>query len=144
MRSFILVLAALCALPALANDTLPARVQSALDARNLPADSLSIHVTDLETGGPVLDWNGDVARNPASTMKLVTTLVALDLLGPSYRWKTDVYALGTVENGQLDGDLLLKGYGDPFLVTERVWQMLRRVQQLGVRDPWRLRAAQRV
>ncbi|MEO1203027.1 MAG: D-alanyl-D-alanine carboxypeptidase/D-alanyl-D-alanine-endopeptidase [Pseudomonadota bacterium] len=134
MRFVIFALTVVLAAPVVASDALPARVQSALDARNLPADSLSIHVTDLATGDPVLDWNGDVARNPASTMKLVTTLVALDVLGPSYRWKTDVYALGSVEDGQLEGDLLLKGYGDPFLVTERVWQMLRRVQQLGIRE----------
>ena len=123
------------AVPALAqdDDRLPARVRSVLGVRDIPAESLSVHVKDLATGETVLDWNGDVARNPASTMKLVTTLVALDVLGPSYRWKTDVYALGSVENGRLEGDLLLKGYGDPFLVTERVWQMLRRVQQLGLR-----------
>ncbi len=136
MKPRILVLAlSLCAaLNVAADDVLPARIQSALAARSLPADSLSIHIIDLATGEPVFDWNGSVARNPASTMKLVTTLVALDVLGPSYRWKTDVYALGSIEDGRLDGDLLLKGYGDPFLVTERVWQMLRRVRQLGLRD----------
>ena len=117
-----------------ADDALPVRVQNALNVRDIPAETLSIHVTDLGTGDTVLTWNADVARNPASTMKLVTTLAALDVLGPSYRWKTDVYALGEVADGRLDGDLLIKGYGDPFLVTERVWQLLRRLQQLGIRD----------
>jgi len=119
---------------AFANGELPLRVRSSLAARDIPADSVSIHVRELESGQTVLDWNGDVARNPASTMKLVTTLVALDVLGPSYRWKTEVYALGDVNDGRLDGDLMLKGYGDPFLVTERVWQLLRRVQQFGIRE----------
>jgi D-alanyl-D-alanine carboxypeptidase/D-alanyl-D-alanine-endopeptidase (penicillin-binding protein 4) len=63
---------------------------------------------------------------------LLTTLVALDLLGPAYRWKTDVYALGDIEDGRLDGDLLLKGYGDPFLVTERVWELVRRLRIEGI------------
>ena len=130
----LIVMGLLLAGHAQARDTLPERVQDALDVRAVPADSLSIHVTDVDTGETILDWNGDTARNPASTMKIVTTLVALDLLGPSYRWKTDVYALGDITDGRLDGDLLIKGYGDPFLVTERVWQLLRRLRQLGLRD----------
>jgi D-alanyl-D-alanine carboxypeptidase/D-alanyl-D-alanine-endopeptidase (penicillin-binding protein 4) len=65
-------------------------------------------------------------------MKLLTTLVALDVLGPTYRWTTDLYALGALEDGRLDGDLLIKGHGDPFLVTERAWQMLRLVRQAGI------------
>jgi D-alanyl-D-alanine carboxypeptidase/D-alanyl-D-alanine-endopeptidase (penicillin-binding protein 4) len=73
-----------------------------------------------------------VSRNPASTMKLLTTLVALDTLGPTYRWTTEVHALGELDAGHLTGDLLIKGHGDPFLVTERVWQMLRLVRQAGV------------
>ena len=118
-----------------AADRLPPGVKNSLAVRNVPAESLSIQVTDLDTGKSVLAWNADVPRNPASTMKLVTTLAALDILGPSYRWTTDVYALGSVDdNGRLDGDLLLKGHGDPFLVTERVWQLTRMINQAGVRE----------
>ena len=98
----------------------------------LPHASLSVYVTDLETGETILDWNGDESRNPASTIKLLTTLVALDVLGPTYHWRTDVYALGDIDNGRLDGDLAIKGYGDPFLVTERVWQMLRDIRRAGI------------
>ena len=55
---------------------------------------------------------------------MLTTLVALDTLEPAYTWKTDVLPmLGEVTNGVLEGDLLLKGYGDPYLVTERFWQI---------------------
>ena len=86
---------------------------------------------DLASGDVVLDWYPDVARNPASTIKLLTTLVALDVLGPAYKWQTDVYAVGDIEDGHLQGDLLIKGNGDPFLVTERVWQLLREVRQAG-------------
>ena len=114
------------------NDELPVGVRSVLNLRQLPQDSLSIHVEDVETGEVVLEYLAATPRNPASTMKLLTTLVALDSLGPSYRWKTDVYALGEVEGGRLDGDLLLKGYGDPFLVTERFWQMLRSIRRAGI------------
>lgn len=115
-----------------AETTLPRSVRSALDVRHLPDDSVSIYVEDLESGEVVLDLNSGIARNPASTLKLLTTLVALDVLGPAYQWHTDVYALGEIEDGHLRGDLLIKGGGDPFLVTERVWQLLRDVRQSGI------------
>jgi D-alanyl-D-alanine carboxypeptidase/D-alanyl-D-alanine-endopeptidase (penicillin-binding protein 4) len=129
--AFLLVLSGPLAIAA-DNDELPVGVRSVLNLRQLPQDSLSIHVEDVETGEVVLEHLAATPRNPASTMKLLTTLVALDTLGPSYRWKTDVYALGGVEGGRLNGDLLLKGYGDPFLVTERFWQMLRSIRRAGI------------
>ena len=113
---------------------LPAIVQAALDVRQVPADSLSIFVQDLDSGEVILNWNDVVPRNPGSTIKLLTTLVALDVLGPVYTWKTDVFVRGDVSDGHLKGDLLLKGNGDPFLVTERVWALLRQVRQSGIHD----------
>ena len=121
----------LLALPA---DELPGEVRSALNYRQLPHDSVSMFVEDLDSGEVVLRWQDDVARNPGSTIKLLTTLVALDVLGPTYTWQTDVYALGEIADGKLDGDLLLRGNGDPFLVTERVWQLLRQIRQAGIRE----------
>ena len=111
---------------------LPQPVRHILDIRKVPHDSLSIYVQDVDSGEVVLSWKDDVPRNPASTMKLLTTLVGLDTLGPNYRWTTDIFALGELEDGRLAGDLLIRGHGDPFLVTERVWQMLRLVRQAGI------------
>ena len=115
------------------NEELPLSVQSALNVRKVPHDSLSVYVEDLDSGEVMLRWRELEPRNPGSTIKLLTTLVALDELGPAYTWKTDVYALGEISDGRLAGDLLLRGNGDPFLVTERVWQLLRRVRQAGIR-----------
>lgn len=117
---------------AMAEAALPLPVQSALNYRSLPPESLSVYVEDIASGEVVIEWNDAVMRNPASVEKMVTTLIALDTLGPTYRWKTDIYFLGDVQKGVLHGDLLLKGYGDPYLVTERFWQMLRRIRQAGV------------
>jgi D-alanyl-D-alanine carboxypeptidase/D-alanyl-D-alanine-endopeptidase (penicillin-binding protein 4) len=117
-----------------AEPELPLPVRTSLDIRQLPHDSLSIFVQDLDSGEVILSWNDQVARNPGSTIKLLTTMVALDILGPAYTWNTDVFVMGDVENGRLEGDLLLKGYGDPFLVTERVWQLLRQIRQMGIRE----------
>ncbi len=128
----------LCCLVAVVADSaeteLPAGIRSIMNVRELPYESLSIYVEDVDTGETVLRWLDGEPRNPASTVKLLTTLVSLDVLGPAYRWKTDVFAMGEIKGDRLDGDLLIKGYGDPFLVTERVWQLLRDIRFAGVRD----------
>ncbi|MEX2122662.1 MAG: D-alanyl-D-alanine carboxypeptidase/D-alanyl-D-alanine-endopeptidase [Woeseia sp.] len=134
IMSWSLFLCALC-LPvaALAENTLPPGVRNVLNHRQLPDTSLSLYVENLRTGEPVLAWNEDEPRNPASVAKLLTTLVSLDVLGPSYTWKTDVYLAGEIRDDELDGDLLLKGYGDPYLTTERLWTMLHAVRDTGIR-----------
>ncbi len=132
MRWLAFLLIALTSTALAAESELPLRVQGALNTRNLPHETLSLFVADVQTGETLLEWRADEPRNPASTIKLLTTLVALDVLGPSYQWRTDVFAIGERAGGQLDGDLAIKGYGDPFLVTERVWQLLRNVRQAGI------------
>jgi D-alanyl-D-alanine carboxypeptidase/D-alanyl-D-alanine-endopeptidase (penicillin-binding protein 4) len=117
-----------------AEPTLPNSVLSVISLRQLPPESLSVYVEDLDSGEVLLEWQELEPRNPGSTIKLLTTLVALDVLGPGYVWRTKVYALGAVESGQLRGDLLIKGDGDPFLVTERVWQLLRNIRSAGIQS----------
>ncbi len=67
-------------------------------------------------------------------MKLVTTYAALELLGPAYRWKTEAYASAPTREGVLEGDLLLKGYGDPKLDLEAFWILLRALRGKGLRE----------
>jgi D-alanyl-D-alanine carboxypeptidase/D-alanyl-D-alanine-endopeptidase (penicillin-binding protein 4) len=129
------VVAVLMSTPGIAADAkLPLPVADRLDHRQIPHETTSIYVEDLETGDVVVRWNEAVPRNPGSTIKMLTTLAAIDVLGPTYTWQTDVYALGPVADGTLQGDLLIKGHGDPFMVTERVWQMLRRIRQAGINE----------
>jgi len=80
-----------------------------------------------------LSQRARVAMNPASVMKLVTTYAALDLLGPAHTWHTAVYTDGPVVDGVLQGNLYLQGGGDPKLVSERLWLLMRRIQGLGLR-----------
>lgn len=115
-----------------AQQALPISVKNVLNYRRVPEHTLSVYVESLDTGEVMLSWNDAEPRNPASVEKMLTTLVALDMLGPTYTWKTDVYLMGEIKDGVLDGDLLLKGHGDPYLVTERFWQLLRRIRRLGI------------
>jgi D-alanyl-D-alanine carboxypeptidase/D-alanyl-D-alanine-endopeptidase (penicillin-binding protein 4) len=134
MKKFLSMIVLVATASQAQGDELPARVKAALNIRDLPHESLSIHVADVDTGNVVLDWNADQARNPASTIKLLTTLVGLDLLGPTYEWRTEVFADGEIIDGRLQGDLAIKGYGDPFLVTDRVWRLIKDIRHAGVED----------
>ncbi|MEM8684869.1 MAG: D-alanyl-D-alanine carboxypeptidase/D-alanyl-D-alanine-endopeptidase [Pseudomonadota bacterium] len=134
MRNLLLLILLLPVVVDAGESGLPFGLRSVLELRQIPEENLSILVRDIESGETVLELNSGVPRNPASTIKLVTTLAALDVLGPAYQWNTDIYAIGDISEGRLDGDLLIKGHGDPFLVTDRVWQMLRRLRQLGIHD----------
>lgn len=119
---------------AAAQDRLPAPVQAALARARVPADAVSLLVA--QAGGsaaPRLSHRTDVPMNPASVMKLVTTIAALDTLGPAWAWTTPVYVEGTARDGTLYGNVYIKGQGDPKLVVERLWLLLRRVQGLDIR-----------
>jgi D-alanyl-D-alanine carboxypeptidase/D-alanyl-D-alanine-endopeptidase (penicillin-binding protein 4) len=111
---------------------LPERVQRVLDAYDMPPASYSAWVQAIGQNEPLLALNEDLPRNPASTIKLLTTFLALEDLGPAYTWSTETYVAGDLDGGRLQGDLYLKGYGDPYLVTERLWLLLRRLRQRGL------------
>lgn len=110
-----------------------ALVASTLQRYGIPREGWSIYVQEVGASEPILAVDEDLPRNPASTMKLLTTLVGLEELGPAYTWKTEAYAVSPVKNGRLEGDLYLKGYGDPYLVTESFWTLLNGLRNLGLR-----------
>ncbi len=113
---------------------LPPEVASALRRAHVPDEAVSVVLQEAGSARQVLSHNAETAMNPASLTKLLTTLVALDQLGPAWTWSTPLWLQGTLRDGVLDGSLIIKGSGDPKLVVERVWLLLRRVQQLGVRE----------
>src|SRR5690606_28290162 len=112
----------------------PRPVAAALDAARIPREALVAVVQEVDAAQPRLAVQAQRPVNPASLFKLVTTNAALELLGPAFTWKTAVWLDGAVHDGVLDGDLVIRGSGDPKLVHERVWLLLRRVQQFGVRE----------
>jgi D-alanyl-D-alanine carboxypeptidase/D-alanyl-D-alanine-endopeptidase (penicillin-binding protein 4) len=112
----------------------PPEVDAALQRAGVPRDAMVVVVQEVGAPEPRLAWQSQMPVNPASLMKLVTTAAALDLLGPAWAWSTPVWIQGTTLNGVLDGNLVIKGSGDPKFVQERLWQLLRRLQQLGVRE----------
>ena len=131
-----LLLGASCAGLAAPLSAMPPEVEAALARANIPREAIALLVLDADgaRAGPRLEHRSQVALNPASVMKLTTTFAALDLLGPAYVWTTPVYVDGTVQNGTLRGNVYIKGEGDPKLVLERLWLLLRRLQGLGIQQ----------
>nr|WP_256833131.1 D-alanyl-D-alanine carboxypeptidase/D-alanyl-D-alanine-endopeptidase [Pseudomonas oleovorans] len=117
-----------------ASAALPAKVEQALKANKISNNSLSVMTVPLGGQAGGLQFNADVSVNPASTMKLVTTYAALELLGPNHQWKTEFYADGPLKDGVLHGNLYLKGGGDPKLNMEKLWLLLRDLRINGVRQ----------
>jgi D-alanyl-D-alanine carboxypeptidase/D-alanyl-D-alanine-endopeptidase (penicillin-binding protein 4) len=127
----ILLLAIACAR---AQSSLPASVSQALAAAKIPAANVATVVQEVGVHNDRLRVNATASMNPASVMKLVTTYAALEQLGPAYRWKTEVYAAGTLQDGVLDGDLVLRGGGDPKLDLEAFWRLVRALRGKGLRE----------
>ncbi len=117
-----------------AQGTLPPAVSAALARAKVPLEAVSLLVVAADgQPAPRLSHRANVPLNPASVMKLVTTYAALDTLGPAFVWATAVHMDGPVKDGILQGNLYVKGQGDPKLVLERLWLLLRRVQGLGIK-----------
>jgi D-alanyl-D-alanine carboxypeptidase/D-alanyl-D-alanine-endopeptidase (penicillin-binding protein 4) len=112
---------------------LPQGASNILQRHKIPVNSLSVYVVDLDTGQPVIMLNEDIPRNPASTIKILTTYAGLELLGPNYLWETHFYLDGVLKNGTLKGNLIFQGGGDPFLSRESFWHMLHTLQARGMK-----------
>ena len=119
---------------AASGDALPGPVAQALARAGVPQSAVGLYVQQVDAPRPTAIFNASKAMNPASAIKLVTTFAALDLLGPAYTWKTEAYLLGRLQGDVLDGDLLLKGYGDPKLTVENFWLFLRSLRARGLRE----------
>ena len=112
---------------------LPTRLASALAVPgNAPGESGAVAV-DLRSGGIVFARNADEPLAPASNEKLTVTFSALEELGPAYRFQTVVLGHGRQVGSVWHGNLLLKGYGDPTLTTDRLDLLASRIAALGIR-----------
>lgn len=111
---------------------LPASVSKILAKYKLPKESLSIYIQEFDANDPLVALNIDTPRNPASVIKLLTTYAGLEILGPNYTWETHVHLDGKLNNGTLDGNLIIEGRGDPFLVRETFWHLLFTLRNRGI------------
>ena len=113
---------------------LPSVVAEALKKAGIPQTGVAVYVQSVDAVVPKVSHHAEKSMNPASVMKLVTTHAALDLLTPTYRWKTELYRDGEIVNGSLNGNLIIKGYGDPSFKAQEFWRLLMSLQQAGISE----------
>ena len=133
MRLAAIVVSLALPLAAAARD-LPAPVREALARAGVPDSAVAAVVVPVDRGPPAVSHNAEVPMNPASVMKLVTSYAALDLLGPAYTFKTEFLVTGDLTAGVLEGDLHIRGGGDPKLTADRLWMALHDLRARGLRE----------
>ena len=110
-----------------------AQLARALHARHVSPARTGAIVLDLESGTDLFAHNPRLGLRPASNEKLATTYAALTALGPSFRIETDVLGEGTQDGATWQGNLVLKGYGDPALSFAQVGALARQVAADGIK-----------
>ena len=123
-----------CATPATvrAPAGLPTTVVALLKVANIPTDAIGSVVIRVADGATVLSHQPGASMQPASTLKLVTSIVALERLGPTYRGRAELRTKGELVDGELRGDLLLRGMGNPDLNWEALQRMLQTLRHKGI------------
>lgn len=112
---------------------LEAQINEILTEPKLANAKVGVYVERLDDHQQLYSRDGDVKLIPASNVKLVTTAAALRHLMPDFRFKTDVFCQ-VDDAGLVSGDMVLKGYGDPYLIPERLWYLATRIYYSGVRE----------
>ena len=115
IRNKIVPLCLLLCLHLLAGAQTPAPVKWLLQAPYMRGASFSLVVKDVQEGRTVYSYDTDRLQSPASVLKTVATATALEILGEDYRYPTTLEYDGILENGTLEGNLYIKGSGDPSL-----------------------------
>ena len=131
-RTIFLVLTIWAAITMSAQDSLRIRLDSLLEDPMFETSQVAVMVYDLTADSVCYRHNERQLLRPASTMKLVTAITALDQLGPQYDFKTDIYYTGQIKGRTLVGNVYCVGGFDPTLTMGDVTDMALSVQQLGI------------
>ena len=94
--------------------------------------NLSIVVKDAATGSTLYDHNGAALMQPASNLKLFTSAAAMNVLGPDYTFSTTVAEDGAQSGSTLNGNLYLKGTGDPTMLAADYDALATKVAAAGI------------
>jgi serine-type D-Ala-D-Ala carboxypeptidase/endopeptidase (penicillin-binding protein 4) len=117
-----------------ATSVLPSAVNTRLEAAGIPTEALGAVVMRVRDGKVIWAHNGSVSMQPASTLKVLSSIVALETLQPTYRGRTELRSAAVIGGGVLGGDLVLKGLGDPDFDWQALRAMLVTLKHRGVND----------
>jgi D-alanyl-D-alanine carboxypeptidase/D-alanyl-D-alanine-endopeptidase (penicillin-binding protein 4) len=120
----------------MSNDPGDVRLRAELDeilrAPELSKAFVGVHVLSLTDGHTLFEHNSNKLFNPASNMKILTTASALWYLGSSYRFRTEARRDPKMKDGVVDGNLYIKGYGDPTLTSEEIFGFINEIALHGI------------
>ena len=131
-RTMLLMLTVWAYITMSAQDSLRIRLDSLLSNPLFETTQVGLMVYDLTADSVCYQRNARQLLRPASTMKLVTAITALDKLGGAYQFRTQLYHTGTIDNGRLNGDLYCVGGFDPMIDRDDVRAMAQQLHQMGI------------
>ncbi len=115
-------------------ECLKRQIESALSDSALYQSRTGIKVVSLGTGQVLFQKSNQLLFHPASNMKLLTTATALKKLGPNYRLKTFFLTdTSSVKDSTISGNLYIKGFGNPALMTKDLWGIAQKFKELDIR-----------
>lgn len=109
-------------------------IDKLLADKRLDGAVAGVDVIDADTGSTLYQHQADTRLLPASNTKLLTSTAAMDVLGPDYRYHTDVLSDGARHGSRLDGDLYLRGTGDPTLLAKDYDALAAKVAASGIKQ----------
>lgn len=113
---------------------LPQEIENFIKKSTIPKKDISIYIKEAGLNGNiVLSHNAEVARTPASVIKVLTTYASVLKLGFAYRFPTRFYVTGKLTNGVLKGDLVVKAFGDPTLDSKDLKKIVSAIYSRGIR-----------
>ncbi len=113
---------------------LPSGIEAQIKKSGISKKDISIYIKEVGTEGRVIaSLNADKTRTPASVIKVLPTYAAILKLGFDYRWPTQFYTTGSLQNGVLRGDLYVKGFGDPTLGAKDLDSIVENIKAKGIR-----------
>jgi len=121
-----------CATTASLGQNLSDQIDALLKTPGLNHGLQGIMIRSLKTGQVLYEHNAENLMIPASNFKLLVSSTIIEQLGPDFTYKTEVYTSGNVKNGVLNGDVILKGGGDPTLLTADITELAKQFKAVGI------------
>jgi len=109
------------------------KIETILKKHQLQSTPVSIQIVDLMDGSSLIKKNENQLLIPASLVKLAVAATAASTLGPQYTFPTEFYSQGGIRRGVIQ-DLWVKGYGDPFFVTEELERLVEQFKKTNLRE----------
>ncbi len=112
--------------------TLGDKIDEILKDPSLKGGTQAVMIRSLKTNQTLYEHNAHSLMLPASNFKLLVSAASLETLGPDFTFKTKVYVSGKVENGVLKGNLIIRGGGNPVLLTPDLTYLAKQVRSAGI------------